>query len=280
LNQQDEILIESGRSARHYWTDLWRYRELFAILAWRDISVRYKQTVLGVLWAVLPPFVTMIIMTVVFAKVAGLPTQGTAPYAIMVFAGLLPWQLFAGALGAAGNSLVGSSHLISKVYLPRLIIPASSVAVSFCDSLISLGVLGLLMAWYQFIPSAKILLLPFLLVAAALAAFGPGLLLSALNIKYRDFRFIVPFVVQFGLYLSPVGFSSQVVREKFGETLFNLYCLNPMVSVIEGFRWAVLGGSQGLEVHHYLIGLTVSLICLWLGISYFRQTERSFADVI
>lgn len=280
MNQQDELVIESGRSSLHYWMDLWRYRELFAILAWRDISVRYKQTVLGILWAIIPPFATMLIMTVIFSKVAGLPTQGAAPYAIMVFAGLLPWQLFSSALGAAGNSLVGSAHLISKVYLPRLIIPASSVAVSFCDSVISLGVLVVLMGWYQFIPTFNILCLPLLLVAAALAAAGPGLLLSALTIKYRDFRFIVPFIVQFGLYLSPVGFSSEVVREKFGETLFNFYCLNPMVSVIEAFRWAVLGTSQGLDFHHYLIGATVSVVLLILGIQYFRKVERSFADVI
>lgn len=280
MNQQDELVIESGRSSLHYWMDLWRYRELFTILAWRDISVRYKQTALGILWAIIPPFATMLIMTVVFSKVAGLPAQNAAPYAIMVFAGLLPWQLFSSALGAAGNSLVGSSHLISKVYLPRLIIPASSVAVSFCDSLISLGILAVLMVWYQFMPSLSILLLPLLLIAAALAALGPGLLLSSLNIKYRDFRFIIPFISQFGLYISPVGFSSEIVREKIGEFWFMFYCLNPMVSVIEGFRWAVLGSSPALNLVHFILGFSVSIILLILGINYFRHTERSFADII
>lgn len=275
-----ETIIEKGRSARYYWADLWKYRELFAILAWRDISVRYKQTVLGIFWAIIPPFITMIIMTVVFAKVAGLPSQGTAPYAIMVFAGMLPWQLFSGTLGAAGNSLVGSPHLISKVYFPRLIIPASSVAVSVSDSLISLGVMAVLMAWYHFIPPLSILLLPFLLAATILAAFGPGLFLSSLNIKYRDFRFIIPFVIQFGLYISPIGFSSQVVREKFGEFFFNFYCLNPMVSIIEGFRWAILGTPLSLDLHHFLLSGLVVLLCLAAGIHYFRKTERTFADII
>ncbi|MDZ4789205.1 MAG: ABC transporter permease [Blastochloris sp.] len=280
MNQQEELVIESGRSSLHYWMDLWRYRELFVVLAWRDLSVRYKQTLLGVLWAIIPPFATMLIMTVVFSKVAGLPSQDNVPYAIMVFTALLPWQFFASSIGAVGNSLLGSSHLISKVYFPRLIIPASSIIVCLCDSFISIFILFGLMVWYSFLPSPALLLFPLLLAATALTAFGPGLLLSSLNIKYRDFRFVIPFIVQFGLYASPVGFSSHVVREKFGESLFNLYCLNPMVGIIEGFRWCLLGGKPVLDLHHFLLGFTVSIVFLWLGLSYFRKTERSFADAI
>lgn len=279
LNQPEEIIIERGRAARHYWMDLWRYRELFAILAWRDISVRYKQTVLGVLWAILPPFLTMIIMTVIFAKVAGLPSQGSAPYAIMVFAGMLPWQLFANALGSSGNSLVGNAHLISKVYFPRLIVPGAAIAVSLVDFVISLAILAVLLAWYQFLPSLQILSLPFFLVLALLAALGPGLLLTALNVTYRDFRFIVPFITQLGLYLSPVGFSAEVVREKIGDTFYLLYALNPMVGVIEGFRWCILGQSPfpTLELG---LSLVTTTFFLWVGIRVFRSTEKNFADII
>jgi lipopolysaccharide transport system permease protein len=274
-----EIILEPGRTARHYWTDLWRYRELFLILTWRDIAVRYKQTVLGVLWALIPPLLTMLIMTIVFGKVANLPSQGAAPYAIMVFAALLPWQLFSSALGAGGNSLVGSAHLISKVYFPRLIIPGAAIAVSLVDFAVSLLILAGLMAWYSFLPGLQILSLPLFLLLAVLAALGPSLLLTALNVTYRDFRFILPFIVQFGLYVSPVGFSAEVVREKLGDSLYLLYALNPMVGVIEGFRWCILGQTPFPVTELTLASISISIF-LVIGISVFRNTERTFADVI
>lgn len=274
-----DITLEAGRTSRHYWGDLWRYRELFFILAWRDIAVRYKQTTLGVLWAVIPPVLTMAIMTVVFGKVADLPSQGSAPYAIMVFAGLLPWQLFASALGGSGNSLVASSHLISKIYFPRLIIPGAAIAVSLVDFAISLVILAGLMAWYQFLPPLQILALPLFLLLATLAALGPGLLLTALNVTYRDFRFILPFIVQFGLFVSPVGFSGQVVREKLGDSLFLLYALNPMVGVIEGFRWAILN-QTAFPATELALAAASTTFFLALGIKVFRSTERTFADTI
>ncbi|MDX6766285.1 MAG: ABC transporter permease [Candidatus Methylacidiphilales bacterium] len=274
-----EVVIEPSRGALHYWADLWRYRELFLILAWRDIAVRYKQTVFGVLWAIIPPVLTMLIMTVVFGRVAGLPSQGDTPYALMVFAGLLPWQLFSSALGSSGNSLVGSAHLISKVYFPRLIIPGAALAVSLIDFCISLAVLAGLMIWFHFLPPLQILALPLLMLLATLAALGPGLLLTALNVTYRDFRFIIPFILQFGLYVSPVAFSNDVVRAKLGETLYLLYALNPMVGVIEGFRWAILGHAI-FPIFEVILALVVSLLFVLLGLKVFRATERTFADVI
>jgi lipopolysaccharide transport system permease protein len=275
----DELVLEAGRASRHYWRDLWRYRELFYILAWRDVSVRYKQTVLGVAWALIQPVLTMAIMTIVFGYVAKLPTEGDAPYAILVFAGMLPWQFFATALAAASASLVGNANLISKVYFPRLIIPASSVLTSFVDFLISFSVLVALMAWYRFVPTWQILALPFLMMLAFLAAMGPGLLMTALNVKYRDFRYMIPFVIQFGLYASPVGFSSSVVRDRFGETAFAIYSLNPMVGIIDGFRWAILGNAD-FHATGFAISCSVVVAFLVAGVWYFRRTEQSFADVI
>lgn len=275
-----DLWIEAGRAERHYWMDLWRYRELLFILAWRDVAVRYKQTVAGAAWALLQPLLSMIIMTFFFGRVANLPSPGGAPYAVMVFAGLLPWQFFANALTNASQSLVGNANMISKVYFPRMIVPASSTAVSLVDFAVSFVILGGLMAWYQFWPTWRLLALPGFLLLAIIAAMGPGLLITALTVRYRDFRFIVPFIVQFGMYLSPVGYSSEVIREKFGETAFLLYSLNPLVGVIEGFRWAILGGDAPLPGWGGLLSLGVALALFLAGISYFRKTERSFADII
>ncbi len=275
-----DLWIEAGRAERHYWMDLWRYRELLFILAWRDVAVRYKQTVAGAAWALLQPLLSMIIMTFLFGRVANLPSPGGAPYAVMVFAGLLPWQFFANALTNASQSLVGNANMISKVYFPRMIVPASSTAVSLVDFAVSFVILGGLMAWYQFWPTWRLLALPGFLLLAIIAAMGPGLLITALTVRYRDFRFIVPFIVQFGMYLSPVGYSSEVIREKFGETAFLLYSLNPLVGVIEGFRWAILGGDAPLPGWGGLLSLGVALALFLAGISYFRKTERSFADII
>ncbi len=270
-----ELFIEAGRAERQYWKDLWRYRELFLFLAWRDILVRYKQTVVGVAWAVIRPLLTMVVLTFVFGKLAGMPSKGV-PYPILVFCGMLPWQFFAAALSESGNSLVANAGMISKVYFPRLVIPASSIITSLVDLFVSACLMAVMMAYYQFAPSPRVFLLPCFIILAFGAAFGAGLWISALMVKYRDFRFIVPFIVQFGLYVSPVGFSSSNVPLEWRM----LYSLNPMVGVIDGFRWAILGGEHSI----YLPGLTLSLILIPVliasGIWFFRKTERTFADVI
>jgi len=275
-----EIILEPGKSERHYWRDLWHYRELFSVLAWRDLSVRYKQTIIGVAWALIRPFLTMVIFTVIFGKVARLPSEGGAPYALMVFAGMLPWTLFATALGEASNSLIGNANLISKVYFPRMIIPAATIVVSFVDFLISFTILVAMMVWYLYAPGWQILLLPVFVLIAFLASLGPGLWITALNVKYRDFRYIIPFIVQFGLYVSPVGFSSQVIRDKFGDTAFMIYSLNPMVGVIDGFRWCILGGDVPIYWPGFALSLVIVAFFLWLGVRQFRKMERSFADII
>jgi lipopolysaccharide transport system permease protein len=270
------LVLEPGRTELHYWRDLWQYRELFRVLAWRDIAVRYKQTVIGLAWALIRPFLTMIVFTVIFGKLANLPSDGYAPYALMVFAGMLPWNFFSTALADASNSLIGNSNLISKVYFPRLIVPIAAVMVAFVDFMISFAIMVGLMIWYQFLPGWQILLLPVFAMLAFLTSLGVGVWITALNVKYRDFRYIIPFIVQIGLYVSPVGFSSSIVPD--GWRL--LYSLNPMVGVIDGFRWCLLGG----ESHVYLpsIGLSVAVTAgfLWLGIRLFRKMESSFADLI
>ncbi len=271
-----KIIIEAGRTESRYWLDLWQYRELFQVLAWRDVSVRYKQTVIGVGWALIRPFLTMVVFTVVFSKVAKLPTDGDAPYALMVFAGLLPWSLFANAMSDASNSILGSSHLIGKVYFPRLIVPAATAVVALIDFLISFIILIGLMIWYRFLPGWQVFLLPLFTALACLASLGPGLLFAALNVRYRDFRFVVPFIAQLGLYISPVGFSSSVIDDRWRL----LYCLNPMVAVIDGFRWCILDGKPALYMPGLVLSLGVTAVFLWLGIRSFRSMEKSFADVI
>jgi lipopolysaccharide transport system permease protein len=270
------LIIEPGRRERHYWRDLWRYRELFYVLAWRDISVRYKQTVIGVAWALIRPFLTMVIFTVVFGRLAKLPSAGAAPYPLMVFAGLLPWQFFSTGLMESSNSLIGNASLISKVYFPRLIIPAASIVVSLIDLAISFLILVGLMVWYRFLPGWEIFSLPLFIVVAFLACFGPGLWITSLNVKYRDFRYVIPFIVQLGLYISPVGFSSSIIPPKW----LLLYSLNPMVGVIEGFRWAILGGNSPIYFPGFVLSCGVVAFFLWLGIRQFRATENSFADLI
>jgi lipopolysaccharide transport system permease protein len=269
------LIIEAGRTERQYWKDLWRYRELFYFLAWRDILVRYKQTAIGIAWALIRPFLTMVVFTIVFGQLAKLPSQGV-PYPILVFAGMLPWQFFANALSECSGSLVGNANLISKVYFPRLIVPASAVIVSFVDFMISGMILLGLMAWYNFIPDIRILTLPIFILIGCAASMGVGLWLAALTVQYRDFRFIVPFIVQFGLYISPVGFSSNIVPEQWRL----VYSLNPMVGVIDGFRWAILGGDAKIYVPGFALSLALVFLLLWSGIWYFRKMEKTFADVI
>jgi len=270
------IVIEAGHTERHYWKDLWRYRELFFFLAWRDILVRYKQTVIGIVWAVLRPLLTMLVFTVVFSKLANLPSDAGAPYAIMVFAAMLPWQFFATSFAEAGNSLISNSSMISKVYFPRLIIPTSAIIVSFVDFLISFSILVALMFWYNFMPDMRILMLPVFVLIAFAASLGAGLWIASLNVRFRDFRYIIPFVVQMGLYVSPVGFSSSIVPEQWRL----LYSLNPMVGVIDGFRWAIIGGDYMIYWPGFALSLVVVAILLVGGVYYFRKTEKSFADVI
>ncbi len=271
-----ELVIEAGRTEQQYWRDLWNYRELFYILAWRDILVRYKQTVIGIAWAVIRPFVTVVVFTLVFNRIAKLEAPADLPYALFVSAAMMPWQFFASAFSEASGSLLSNSGLISKVYFPRLIVPVGSVITSLVDFVITLVMLALLMVWYQFTPDWRILTLPLFILQAFAAALGAGLLLCALNVKYRDFRYVVPFIVQFGLYVSPVGFGS----ERVPEYLRWLYDLNPMVGVIEGFRWACLKGASPLELRTVASSWLVTIAMCALGIWYFRRTEKTFADVI
>jgi lipopolysaccharide transport system permease protein len=269
------LVIRAGQLNRQYWHDLWRYRELLYFLAWRDILVRYKQTVVGIAWALLRPFITMIVFTVIFSGVAQLPSQG-APYPVLVFSAMLPWQFFSSALTDCSNSLINDSNLISKVYFPRLLVPISSVVVNFVDLLVSGMILLGLMAWFNFVPGWHILTLPFFTLLAFAITIGGGLWFAALNVEYRDFRYVVPFIVQLGFFVSPVGFSSNVVPEQWRL----LYSLNPLVGIIDGFRWAILGGKAQLYLPGFLLSIGVVLAILSSGIYYFRATERKFADVI
>jgi lipopolysaccharide transport system permease protein len=270
-----DLIIEPGKSAKQFWRDLWKYRELFLFLSWRDLLVRYKQTAIGIAWSILRPLLTMIVFTVIFGKIAKFPSEGV-PYPILVFAAMLPWQFFANSLTESSNSLIINANMLTKIYFPRLIVPASSIIVSLVDFLISCVILAVIMLWYSFVPDWHILMFPLFLILAFFASFGFGLWFASLNVRYRDFRYIVPFVVQFGLYISPVGFSSSVVPEKWRL----LYSLNPMVGVIDGFRWSILGGNISLYWPGFLLSIALTLIIFMLGLRYFRNTERTFADII
>lgn len=268
-----EIILEPGRAEKNYWRDLWRYRELFQVLAWRDCAVRYKQTVLGIAWAVIRPVLAVIIFTVIFGRLAKLPSEGI-PYSLMVFTGMLPWTFFSTGLADASNGLINNTNLVSKVYFPRMIVPTATIAAAFVDFSIGLLILVAMMIWYQFVPSWQILLLPVFVLLAFLGSLGPGLWITAVNVKYRDFRYVIPFVVQFGLYVSPVGFSSSVVPHKWRL----LYSLNPLVGIIDAFRWCVLRS----RIYWPGVGMSVAVVAvlLWLGVRQFRKMERTFADLI
>jgi lipopolysaccharide transport system permease protein len=271
-----ELIIEPGRGEKNYWRDLWRYRELFYFLAWRDILVRYKQTTIGIAWALIKPFLTMLVLTFAFSRVAKLKAPPSIPYSLMVFTAMLPWQFFSTAMSEASNSLIQNEKLVSKVYFPRLVIPAGSVITSFVDFLITVGLLAGMMAWFHFMPGWQLIALPLFVIQAFAAAMGIGLWLCALNVEYRDFRYIVPFVAQFGLYLSPVGFSSEIVPQKWQL----LYSLNPMVGVIDGFRWCLLRGEFPISAERTSVSILVTLLLGVSGLWYFRKMEKSFADVI
>ena len=268
------LVIEAGQADRQYLRDLWSFRELFVIMAWRDVLVRYKQTIIGVAWSVLRPLLTMMVFTVVFGKLAGMPSDGAA-YPILVYSALLPWQFFSNTLHEGGHSLIANANMISKVYFPRIIVPTTSMIVSLIDFLISLGILSVLMALYRHSPTPRVVLLPLFLLLAALAALGVTYLISALNVKYRDFRYVLPFIIQFGLYISPVGFSSSVVPEQWRL----LYSINPMVGVIDGFRWALIGNSD-MYWPGFCLSATLSAALFFFGFQFFRRVEREFADVI
>jgi lipopolysaccharide transport system permease protein len=274
------LVIEADKGERAYWADLWRYRELFFFLSWRDILVRYKQTVIGIFWAVIRPLLQMIILTFVFKKVAGLHSGGL-PYPVMVFAGMLPWQLFSTSMTEASNSLITNANMLSKIYFPRIIFPASAVIVTFVDFLISVLLLGGLMAIYHVIPHWQVLLLPAFTLLGLLTSLGIGLWLSALNVKYRDFRYVVPFIVQLGVYIAPVPYDAENVRQKIGAFGYEIYCLNPMVGVINGFRWCIGANSHvPFDGQSLLLSVAVCGILLVSGLSYFRRTEENFADII
>jgi lipopolysaccharide transport system permease protein len=270
------IIIEPGCVEKNYWRDLWRYRELFHVLAWRDVAIRYKQTVIGIAWSVIRPALTMVIFTVIFGRVAKLPSEGVAPYALMVFAGMLPWTLFSSALADSSNSLITNANLVGKVYFPRMILPGATIVLGLVDCGINFALLIGTMIWYHFLPGWQMLLLPILVIGAMVASVGPGLWIAAMNVKYRDFRHLIPFIVQFGLYLSPVGFSSSVIPHQWRL----LYSLNPMVAVIDGFRWCILGTTSQVYWPGLGTGVGVMLFFLWLGVRKFRQTERTFADLL
>lgn len=271
----EETVIEPGKIERNYLKDMWRYRELLYILSWRDIKVRYKQTAIGVLWAVLRPAVTLVVFTVVFGRIAGLPSDSGVPYPILVLGGLLPWQFFSNAVLESSNSLIGNERLITKVYFPRILIPASAVVTSFIDFLIAFLLLLGAIVYYGFPISVWMLLIPVFLALVFLFSLGCGLILSALNVKFRDFRYIIPFVLQLGLFLSPVGFSTAVVPESWRLA----YAFNPLVGVISGFRWCVAPDSAFPDVEAGL-AVGVSFLTFLIGFIFFRRVERSFADII
>jgi lipopolysaccharide transport system permease protein len=273
---QQRLIIEFNRADTQYWRDLWRYRELFGVLAWRDLSVRYKETVFGVLWALARPFLTMLVFTVIFGRLAKLPSVGAVPYPLMVLIGMIIWTLFSTTWTEAGSSLIRDQSLITKVYFPRMIVPAASMAVNYVDFLVSFVILVALMFWYHVAPSWQIVLLPFLFALAFLANLGPGLWIAALNVRFRDFRYILPFIIQLGLYVSPVGFSSNIIPDEWRW----LYSLNPVVGIIDGFRWCILGGQGGLYVPGLCWSVFATAFFLGFGIRQFRKVEKRFADLL
>jgi len=275
LQREFDLIIQAGSTGRNYWQDIWNFRELFFFLSWRDILVRYKQTVIGISWSVIRPLLSMIVFTFVFGRLAIMPSEGV-PYPILVYSAMLPWLFFSTSLTESSNSMIGNKNLVAKVYFPRMFIPMSSIMVSFVDFLISFCIFVLVMVWYKFVPGWQIVFLPLFLFIAFFTAVGAGLLFSSLNVKYRDFRYIVPFVVQFGMYISPVGFTSEVVPDKWRF----VYSLNPMVGVIEGFRWAIMGGKADLYWPGLILSIVLTLILFVVGYTTFRRMERTFADFI
>ena len=270
-----EILITPEGSTEHPLQEIWAFRDLFYFLAWRDVLARYKQTVIGTSWSVLRPVLTMIIVTIVFHHIAKLPS-GNVPYPVLVFAGILPWQFFSKTVAEGSNALVNNAALISKVYFPRIIIPTTAMFVGLLDFFISFVILLALMAAFGVFPDIRILTAPLLLLLTIAGALGVSFFVSALNVKYRDFRHAVPFALQLGLFISPVGYDSHLIAEKWRI----LFYLNPMAGIIDGFRWALLGGESTFHWHGFLLSAMVSMFLFFFGIHYFLKAERGFADVI
>lgn len=268
------LVIEPGLASANYWRDVWRYRELMYFLAWRDLAVRYKQTAIGVAWAIIRPAITMLVF-VAFRRLVDVPAAGV-PEPILVFAAVLPWQFFSTALTESSASLVGNASLISKVYFPRILIPAAAVVTAFADFLVTCGLLAVLMLWYGVAPGWPILALPLFILLASGLALGLGLFMAALNVEYRDFRYVVPFIVQVGLFVSPIAFTTANMPEGWRA----LYVLNPLVGVIDGFRWCILGPQSPLDPRGVGMSVVVAAVVLILGVCYFRRMERGFADVI
>ena len=275
MKPEDKILvIEANRTGLLYLRDFWNYRELFFTLAWRDIVVRYKQTIVGILWTILRPLATMVVFTVIFGKIAKLPSDAGVPYVLMVFGGMLPWQFISGTITTGSDALVGNQALISKVYFPRMIIPTARIIMALVELLINTVIFAVLFAWYQYIPSWHVIFLPLFLVMAILLALGSTYFISALNVKYRDFQFVVPFVVQMGLYISPIGFSSAIVPEKWRL----LYACNPIVGIVDGVRWCLF--DSPLMVESVISAAAISVLVFLFGIWFFRKMESEFADFI
>ncbi len=275
MKPEDKILvIEANRTGMLYLRDFWNYRELFFTLAWRDIVVRYKQTIVGILWTILRPLATMIVFTVVFGKIAKLPSDAGVPYVLMVFGGMLPWQFISSTITTGSDALVGNHALISKVYFPRMIIPTARIIMSLVELLINAVLFALLFIWYGYAPSWHIVFLPLFLFLAVLLALGVTYFISSLNVKYRDFQYVVPFIVQFGLYISPIGFSSSVVPEKWRL----IYALNPVVGIVDGIRWSLF--NSPLLPETVISAAVISVLFFLFGIWFFRKLESEFADFI
>lgn len=273
-NKSNILTIESGRSEKNYWLDLWHFRELAGFLTWRDIKVRYKQAAIGVAWVVLQPLIQTVLLTLVFSKLAKMP-DGGLPYPMIVISGLLPWQFFSSAFSASSNSLIGNSNLISKVYFPRLILPISTVLVSLFDFIIIQALALVLSAYYGVPMSWRLVILPLFVLHTIVISLGAGFWITALTVKYRDFRFITPFIVQVGVFVTPIGFRSDVF-----PGWRSLLSLNPLTSVVDGFRWCMLGGNTAVDLQGLIISISISVILMVSGIWYFRRTESSLADII
>ncbi|GAB3544920.1 ABC transporter permease [Spirosoma fluminis] len=272
-----EVIIEPGRAERHYWRDLWRNRELMYILSMRDVSVRYKQTALGTAWGLIRPLTTMLIMVFVFSKIAKLPADPGVPYPLMVLGGITVWTFFSTAFTQISNSVTLNSNLVTKVYFPRLIMPISSIAVSFIDFLVSLGLFILLAIWYRFVPDWHILLAPVFILLAVLASFAFGLFFAVINVRFRDVGQLIPFLVQVGFYACPIAYSSRLVAN---ESWYSLYILNPLVGIIDGFRWSLLGENAYFNPRSLLTSVAIVGVCLAISIYFFRKRENTFVDDI
>lgn len=270
-----ETVIQAGQSSRDYWRDIWRQRELLYFLSWRDLLVRYKQTVVGTAWVLIRPLLTLIIFTVLFGRWARMPSGG-APYPLLVFAGMLPWFYFSTTVSDCSGSVLNNSALVGKVYFPRLIAPLSALVVCTVDYLVSCALIVVVVIWTGTPPSVNILVLPLLTVWTAALGFGFGVWVAALNVRYRDLRHLVPFLLQLGIYISPVGYSATIVPPHYRL----LYSVNPLVGIIDGFRWAILGGRFDAYAPGIAISVGLTILLLVTGIAHFRRVEKSFVDYL